>query len=574
MRRKSTYRGILFGLIAALMTLGALNLIFPGKGIAEAQDDPTPTVATEEPTATATQTPAPSIRLEVTAELAPEGDVDKDGVADPGDVIVYAVTATNAGEETVGPFEVSLLFDSAFIGGTTPITRSAQLDAGNVSWTVTELAAGESETFEVSAALNRRFPAGRTLVQAAAVARINSTEIARQAAPVIEVQGPNVRITESSFEVITDVAGNAQVDPGDTVRFTLSYANLGGGASQDFAVVVDYPDALTRTLVSVPEEAQESEGELRWQVASLPPTGEIQTIQFTVQLSETFPPGVTTYDLVVSLRGATATLDQQTLSVPISGVSLLITSRAEFQTDADGDNLADVGDIINFTIQVANVGTEPATNANVRLSFEPPLLEIVGFDETGVADPAGGAISWTLPTVDVGGTSELSFTARVRALPQGVDSIQMNVVTTSDQTVAFEREILLAVDVPPVVPTAGPTGTPSIQESRPAQGQGILGSYSIAFLIGGFLLLSLLSIVYVASRILPGTPEERSEMDTLEERADHRRLVRELMEGIILTAILFSVMILGLQNALDQDSVNSIIAGIVGYVAGRVASAR
>jgi hypothetical protein len=33
-------------------------------------------------------------------------------------------------------------------------------------------------------------------------------------------------------------------------------------------------------------------------------------------------------------------------------------------------------------------------------------------------------------------------------------------------------------------------------------------------------------------------------------------------------------MILGLQNALDQNSVNSIIAGIVGYVGGRVASSR
>jgi hypothetical protein len=83
-----------------------------------------------------------------------------------------------------------------------------------------------------------------------------------------------------------------------------------------------------------------------------------------------------------------------------------------------------------------------------------------------------------------------------------------------------------------------------------------------------------LSIVYVASRVLPGTAEEREELDTVEERADHRRMVRELMEGIILTAILFSVMILGLQNALDQNSVNSIIAGIVGYVAGRVASSR
>jgi hypothetical protein len=81
----------------------------------------------------------------------------------------------------------------------------------------------------------------------------------------------------------------------------------------------------------------------------------------------------------------------------------------------------------------------------------------------------------------------------------------------------------------------------------------------------------LLAIVFVASRVLPGSREEREEQDE-EDRASQRRLVRELIEGVIITAILFSVMVMGLQNALDQDSVNSIIAGIVGYVAGRVAS--
>jgi hypothetical protein len=150
----------------------------------------------------------------------------------------------------------------------------------------------------------------------------------------------------------------------------------------------------------------------------------------------------------------------------------------------------------------------------------------------------------------------------------------MSTVVTSDQTGESRLEVLVALNAPPLTPTPGPTATPSIQQTRPAQGQGILGAYAIALLIGSFLVLSLLSIVYVASRVLPGTVEERETLDTEEERADNRRLVRELLEGVILTAILFSVMILGLQNALDQNSVNSIIAGIVGYVGGRVASSR
>jgi hypothetical protein len=114
--------------------------------------------------------------------------------------------------------------------------------------------------------------------------------------------------------------------------------------------------------------------------------------------------------------------------------------------------------------------------------------------------------------------------------------------------------------------------TPYSSEVRPAQGQGLLSSTAVAVLVGTFLFVSLLALVYVASRVLPNTPEEREALDTEEERTANRRLVRELVEGIILTAILFSVMVLGLQNALDRNSINSIIAGIVGYVAGRVAS--
>jgi hypothetical protein len=145
------------------------------------------------------------------------------------------------------------------------------------------------------------------------------------------------------------------------------------------------------------------------------------------------------------------------------------------------------------------------------------------------------------------------------------------VTIASDQTGPTRREVAIPADAPPPAPEEAAEATPQITESRPAQGQGILSGSTVAVLIGLFLAFGLLSLVYIGSRVLPGTPEERATEDE-EERLAHRRLVRELVEGITLVAILFSVMILGLQNALDQDSVNSIIAGIVGYVAGRVAS--
>jgi hypothetical protein len=574
MKHRKSRKGWLIGPVAGLLALGLLNLVFPGERRAGAQDNtPTP-VGTDESTPASTTTPVPNLRLDVIPSISPEGDLDGDGQVDPGDSITYTIILANESDKTAPSIEVVLRYDAAFIGATTPLTPGAELDAGEISWVVENLEPGAQAEFQVEAKLNRRFPSGRTQIQATALARVGTLEVARQPAPPVEVQGPNVRIADVTFELITDVAENGRIDPGDSIRFGISYLNQGAGPSPDVAVVAEYPEELTQNLLSLPDNAQESDGELVWLVGSIPANGEAQSVQFTVKLADTFPPGTTSYDLVVSLRASTAVLDQRTVNVPVAGPNLVLSSRVEFTADTDGDNLADPGDTLRVTLQAANIGTEPAENIRVQVSHDTSLIEVLAVDEDGRDQTDEGVIAWTLPSLDAGGTQELSFEVRVRAVTPGVPNLVLRSSIASDQIRGAERDIVLPADSPALTATAGPTGTPSIQETRPAQGQGILGSYAIALLIGIFLMMSLLSIVYVASRVLPGTPEERESLDSTEERADHRRMVRELMEGIILTAILFSVMILGLQNALDQDSVNSIIAGIVGYVAGRVASSR
>ncbi len=573
------HRAVFVGLAASLLTWFVLGSLQVGAGVAAAQDDPTPTSIgnLQEPTQTAqpsaTATALPTVQLRATSELQADGDVDGDGVADPGDTVVYSIRVSNSGQEVIGPLEISLLYDPNFVSTTTSVTEGGLFDAGTVEWTVPRLEPGAEAIFQVGATLNRRFPPGRTLVQATAVARIDGTEIARIGAAPVEVAGPNVGFTEVRAELVTDTAENGQIDPGDTVRITLGFANTGGGVSQDVTVAADYPEELTDLITSNPQNGEDIDGRLVWQIGSIP-AGEQRSVQFTVRLAGQFPAGVTTYNLALSLRGATTILEERTESIDVAGPNLLVTPRVELVTDADADGAIDPGDTVRTTLQVVNVGTEPATNIVVTALYNTQQFETISVGEGGADEPATGTLTWTLPSLNPGANQLLTYVTRVRVLPTSLDNLLVTVTVASEQTQTSRSEVAFPVDVPLPTPTSGPVPTPSISEVRPAQGQGILGAYSIAFLIGAFLILSLLSIVYVASRVLPGTSEERAEIDTLEERTDHRRMVRELLEGIVLTAILFSVMVLGLQNALDQDSVNSIIAGIVGYVAGRVASSR
>ncbi len=255
----------------------------------------------------------------------------------------------------------------------------------------------------------------------------------------------------------------------------------------------------------------------------------------------------------------------------ISGPSLVVAPRYELVSDASGDGLADPGDLIQIIIPYSNVGTEATSNAVLTSTFDPVQFEIVQADQSGVIDTEKGTVTWTLSAVEAGASGEVSCQARVRAMPEGIVALSVEVGIVSDQVKAVSRQLQIAIVAP--TPEPGASATPgSSVVFLPAQGQGLLTSLSIAVLVGAFLCLSLLALIYVASRVLPSTAEEREALDTEEERSANRHLVRELVEGIILTAILFSVMVLGLQNALDRNSINSIIAGIVGYVAGRVAS--
>jgi hypothetical protein len=568
---KRTPRGALVGLAAGLLVLMVLNLLAPTGGVVVAQDQPTPT---PEPTSTPlppTATSLPSFQLQATYALLPEGDLNADGIPNPGDTVVYTIRVISSGGAPAGPTELVFLFDSNFISGVAAITGGGIAGEGQVLWNLPQMEVGQQIEVSFTATLRGIFPPGRTQVAGTALVRSGGIELGRTTTPIIEVIGPDLRLVDVTSELVTDVAQNGRIDPGDTVRFVLSYANSGGGASQEAWLVADYPDELTREITSNPNNAQDTDGTLVWLIGSVPAGGTVNVVQFTVTFQETFPPGVVTYELRASLRSRAGVLDERALAVPVFGPSLVVTPTIEFLVDASGDGLADAGDQIRVTIQYANVGTDTASNVVLSAAYDPAYLEVSGVQPEGVQDTQQGTISWNFPALEAGSTGQVAFQARVLTLPAGLANVRIAINIASDQTLSTSQEAQIGVTAPTPTPEATPA-TPLVSETRVAQGQGILSSFSIALLVGAFLLLSLLAIVYVASRVLPATPEEREALDTEEERTANRQLVRELLEGVVLTAILFSVMVLGLQNALDRNSINSIIAGIVGYVAGRVTS--
>lgn len=266
-RLKRLPYGAIVGLIFGILTMFTLNAVFPGGGVVVAQEGPTPTpVVTQEPptpTVTLVPTAVPSLQLKTFVQLSPEGDLNGDGVINPGDTVIYTVSLTNAGETPSGPVEVVAFFDATFISGVANISDGGiAAEEGQVIWSLEDLAPGDERSLGFSATLKGRFPPGRTQVTGSVAVRTGVVELARSTLPSLDVVGPNLRLVDVAFELITDTSENGRIDPGDTVRFTLSYINDGGGPSQEASIIADYPDELTRGVVTTRITPRTSRGRL------------------------------------------------------------------------------------------------------------------------------------------------------------------------------------------------------------------------------------------------------------------------------------------------------------------------
>ncbi len=564
-------RGAVAGLVAGLLVMFVLNLLIPGNGMVVAQDEtPTETPLPPTSTPTLTPTPLPVFQLQASAVLLPEGDMDANGMINPGDIMLYTITLTNAGD-AFGPVQIVANFDKTFISGVANISVGGAAGESQVVWNVDQIPAVSETTLTFQATLKRVFPPGRTQVTGAVVVMSGAVELGRITIPAFEVNGPNLRLVDTTVELITDSDVNGRIDPGDAVRFTISYANTGGGPSPEATIVASYPVDLTREITANPDNASLADGSLVWAIGSVPSTGEVRSVQFAVALQGTFPAGITSYDLVTALNAADGTLDQRTFNVQVSGPSPVATASYAFVADNNSNSLLDVGDQARVDVRYDNVGTDSIANVSLVVTYDTARFEILQVSEGGTHTPEEGKIVWLIPVLAPNAPGTVNFIVSLRSMVAGAETVTMDLAIGDDQS-RTSSQISLPVNPPTPTPEPSPTPESIIQEIRPAQGSGILPGSAVAALIGAFLFLSLLALAFVASRVLPGTAEERAEVDSESEQAAQRRLVRELIEGVVLTAILFAVMVLGIQNSLDQDSVNSIIAGIVGYVAGRVSS--
>lgn len=219
-----------------------------------------------------------------------------------------------------------------------------------------------------------------------------------------------------------------------------------------------------------------------------------------------------------------------------------------------------IDDEIKVTVRITNIGETPEDRALTVVAtydtklFKAPVESSISSD--GKLD--GNTITWHMTSpLATGETNahDFSFRTTVRSdlTESGKGTIQASVVNQGGVLLAQTEALRISVEVRDVPREATSTDVP--------QGEGLFqDAGSFALLIGLFFGLGALMVFGLSALVIYRSQDDESKEQTF----------NNTVEIALLLIVLFSVIIMGVQNAIDRESINAIIGGIVGYVAGRV----
>ncbi|MFQ5886818.1 MAG: hypothetical protein ACE5II_06255, partial [Anaerolineae bacterium] len=91
---------------------------------------------------------------------------------------------------------------------------------------------------------------------------------------------------------VTDLDGDGKVDPGDTIRYTISYSNTGQITATNVILVDDYDETLIEGVANITGGGRDDGNTITWELGALT-DGEGDLVSYEATLRGTLPPGTT-----------------------------------------------------------------------------------------------------------------------------------------------------------------------------------------------------------------------------------------------------------------------------------------
>ena len=377
-----------------------------------------------------------------------------EGAFEPGRRIRYTITVSNQGRAAATNVRVTDPLDSASLTGIavssgTLTGGSTALWDGSTVPALASLGTGESVDLIVEATLAGSLgDDDRVLNQALASAdNILADELSddpRTAAandPTEIVINADPDLAETIKTVVDENGGEPQ--PGDALTYTIEVVNSGAGVANGVVVTDAVDSDLTNVTPLDGGVFDAGSGTITWRLPSGITPGTSATVSFTSDISGAATAGtlisnqaVIDWDgrpagdpLVSSDDPATPAVDDSTDLTVRSQPDFVTSSKSV--TDDSGDGIFEPGERVVYTLQIANTGTQAASNVVVRDAIPAGLTAVV--PDAGAVE--GGDVVWRIPTIAAGGVQAVGFRADIQSpIDNGFEVSNQAFVTSTEVT--------------------------------------------------------------------------------------------------------------------------------------------
>jgi uncharacterized repeat protein (TIGR01451 family) len=451
------------------------------------------------------------------------------------------------------------------------------------------LPAQSEDSVSYDAILIESFPPSTTSLKCRVT--LNATELDEPIALESTLDLPSPILTVKKEGETIDLNNNGVLDGGESVRYTITYENIGSATAPNVVIRDDYPQELIAIIDNITGDGKNDDDVITWEITNVTAGGS-KSLQYVAILKEKLPQGTTGIENTVEIVSDRTDPASGANLIPITLPELTITKVTALISDLNENGNPDPGDTIQYTIKFVNNGKGDATEVVIIDDYPETLFDGVVISEgsnvngneiSGKDD--GSMIAWDIGTLAKETNGEVRYQATLgNSFVVGPNQVDNKVTITSKEVEPDTATSMLKVNV---VPTPSPTPEPAtvvgegvsagIYKENPTIPSVLLGV--LAFFVLGALIYTGTQEPKSLSEPIPELPKDADSalMEKYIELTQQRNSFAQqrlslIREGVFLVFIISAILILAIGEGIKQDGAISILSAIVGYVFGRAAS--
>ncbi|MEW5767106.1 MAG: OmpA family protein, partial [bacterium] len=364
-------------------------------------------------------------------------DANLDGQANPGEVLSYTITIQNIGN---APANNAVVTDTipdytAYVSGSITGTGGSEAQLPNsLRWQLGTVTAGANVVLGFKIRINDPLPLSVNEISNQAIVTGDNipdepsddpnTPEPNDPTKKVVVKNPDLSGTIKTASLDEDLNKNGLAEPGETILYTITVKNTGGGEATGVVVTDTIPEYTGYMAGSITGHGVDDSNTsvLIWRIGTVPPYSE-SMVAFKVRIADPLPEGISEIRNKAVVTSENDKPVEPNIPVNINKPNLSDTTKVVSNPGPMP------GEIVTYTIVVRNTGNGTATETVFRdpipgqTEYIPKTLKLKGSLLTDAADFDDGDYNHTYPGgifvrighLPAGGRAEISFDVRVGA---------------------------------------------------------------------------------------------------------------------------------------------------------------